>query len=412
MNRRTFLLSAPLLTRTSAAATSGPRITRVILAPVQGRFHKFVAMNSHDVRPKGHTYENTLVRVQTTAGVEGVGVMEYEALDDAFMKALEQLIGSDPFALYETQDRRIVARSREFAALLTRYRHLDGPLFDLIGKLTDRPCWRLIGSSARDRVEVYDGTLYFSDLWFRDRGVQAVVEEAIEAAHSGYLGMKFKVGRGWKWMGKDEGLARDIEVLRSVREAVGTGPKILADANNGYADDFERAWELLRQTRETNLYWMEEIFPDNRGDYQRLRERMLDAGIKTLIAEGESIHYAAEFRPLLEPEPVVDVTQMDIRRGGFLENLAAARVAEAAGARAIPHNWGSQVGLFMALHLAKAVKSISAAEDDRSTCDAIVAKGYEFREGFYSISSEPGLGIEVNDDVYAQKYKKDEVVVR
>jgi D-galactarolactone cycloisomerase len=411
MNRRTFLVSVPLLTRAVAAA-SNARITRVTLAPIQGRFHKFVAMNAYDVRPKGHTYENTLVRVQTTAGVEGVGVMEYEALDDAFAKAVQQLIGADPLALYETQDGRIVARSREFAALLTRYRHLDGPLFDLIGKLTGRPCWRLIGDSARDRIEVYDGTLYFSDVWFRDRGVQAVVEEAVEATRSGYLGIKLKAGRGGKWMEKDAGLSRDIEVLRAVREAVGPGPKVLADANNGYAGDFERAWELLRQTSGTNLYWMEEIFPDNRGDYERLRQRMADAGINALIAEGESIHYAKDFRPLLEPEPFVDVTQMDIRRGGFIENLAVARMAEAAGARAIPHNWGSQVGLFMSLHLAKAVESVNAAEDDRSTCDAIVAKGYEFREGFYSVSSEPGLGIAVNDEVYAEKYKKDEVVVR
>jgi L-alanine-DL-glutamate epimerase-like enolase superfamily enzyme len=412
MNRRTFLLSVPLLARTSAAAISGARITQVTLTPIQGRFHKFVTMNSYDVRPKGHTYENTLVRVQTTAGVEGVGVMEYEALDDAFLQAAKQLIGADPLALYETENGRITARSGEFAALLTRYRHLDGPLFDLIGKLTDRPCWRLIGDAVRDRIEVYDGTLYFSDVWFRDRGVQAVVEEAVEATRSGYLGIKLKVGRGGKWMEKDAGLKRDVEILQAVRQAVGPGPKVLADANNGYAGDFQRAWELLRQTADTNLYWMEEIFPEDRGDYQRLRQRMSGAGIKGLIAEGESVHYAKDFRPLLEPEPFIDVTQMDIRRGGFLENLAAARLAEAAGVQAVPHNWGSQVGLFMGLHLAKAVSIVSAAEDDRSTCDAIVANGYEFREGFYSVSSEPGLGIEVNEEVYAQKYVKDEIIVR
>jgi len=410
MNRRVFLIGAPLAAR-AFAAPQLPRIARITLTPVQGRFHKFVAMNSYDVRPKGHTYENTLVRVQTTAGVEGVGVMDYSTPDDALIKALTQLIGANPLSLYEMRDGQIIGRSQEFSGLLERYRHLDGPFYDLIGKLTERPCWRLIGEAARDRIEVYDGTLYFSDVWFRDRGVNAVVEEAVEAARSGYAGMKFKVGRGWKWMEKDEGLARDIDVLNSVRQALGPGSKVLADANNGYRDDFERAWALMRQTQEANLYWMEEIFPDDRGDYLRLRARMSEAGIKTLIAEGESARDPAELRPLLEPEPVIDVTQMDIRRGGFLDNLASARLAEAAGVRAVPHNWGSQIGLFMGLHLAKAVKSVSAAEDDRSTCDAVLAKGYEFRDGLYTVSSEPGLGLEVNADVYKQKYQQAEIVV-
>jgi len=411
MNRRTFFIGAPLLGPASLSAAPSSRITRIILSPIQGRFHKFVAMNSYDVRPKGHTYENTLVRVQTSAGVEGVGVMDFALPGKVFVTAQQQLVGADPMSLYEMRDGRIVGRSSKFKTLLSRYQHLDGPLYDLVGKLTGRPCWQLIGDSVRDRVEVYDGTLYFSDLWFRDRGAKAVVEEAVEAVRSGYLGMKFKVGRGSKWMEKEAGLRRDIEVLTAVRAAVGAGPKVLADANNGYSDNFEGAWALLRETKSANLHWMEEIFPENRDDYKRLRKLMSDAGMKTLIAEGESIRQTADLRPLLEPDPVVDVTQIDIRRGGFLDNTASARLAEASGVQTVPHNWGSQVGLFMGLRLAKAVKSVVAAEDDRSTCDAITAKGYEFRDGHYSVSSAPGLGIELNEEIYAEKHKAGETVI-
>ena len=408
MNRRTFLLGAPTL---AAAAAGGVRITRVTLTPIQGRFHKFVCMNSYDTRPKGHTYENTLVRIETSSGAEGVGVMGYPEPDAAFTKALRQLIGADPLKLYQMRDGRIVGRSSEFKSLLTSFSHLDGPLFDLIGKLVGKPCWQLIGEAAREQVEVYDGTLYFSDLWFKDRGARAVVEEAVEATRSGYLGMKFKVGRGSKWMETGAGLERDIEILQSVREAVGEKPKILADANNGYIGNFSGAWELLRQTKGVKLHWMEEIFPENVADYKRLRKQMSAEGIETLIAEGESMRKVDDIKPFLEPERVVDVTQMDIRRGGFLSNVASARLAEKVGARTVPHNWGSQVGLFMGLHLAKAIKSVIAAEDDRSTCDSIVAKGYEFSKGHYSVSSEPGLGIRVNRDIYSQKYEKDQIII-
>lgn len=395
--------------RRSRAA--GDKIARIVLAPVQGRFHKFVAMNSYDERPKGHTYRNTLVRVQTAAGVEGVGVLDYSEPDAPFLEGLRGLLGADPLALYEMRDGRVVGRSAPYTDFLRRYKHLDGPLFDLVGKLTKRPCWRLIGDAVRDRVEVYDGTLYFSDIWFRDRGVPAVVEEAVEAKRSGYLGMKFKVGRGWKWMALDAGLERDVRVLEAARDALGPDVKILADANNGYRDDFERAWELLRRTRDARLYWMEEIFPDDREDYLRLRRRMAAEGVETLLAEGENAREADQLRPLLEPDPVVEVTQMDIRRGGFLDNLASARMAARAGVNAVPHNWGSQVGLFMGLHLAKAVENVIAAEDDRSTCDALVAAGYEFREGRYRVSDAPGLGLRVDADVYRDKYQRDEIVV-
>ena len=261
----------------------------------------------------------------------------------------------------------------------------------------------------RDRVEVYDGTLYFSDVWFRDRGARAVVEEAEEAVKTGYLGMKFKLGRGWKWMEKDAGLKRDIEVLKAVRQAVGSGVKILADANNGYKDDFERAWRLMAETQEVNLYWMEEIFPEDVAMYTRWRERLDKAGIKTLIADGENIGDPKAFLPYLKPKRLMDALQMDIRRGGFLGNLEMARYGEEAGAISVPHNWGSQVGLYMGLHLAKAARSVTAAEDDRSTCDAIQAEGYAFHKGFYTVSDAPGLGIRVDETVYQQKYQAKEI---
>ncbi|MCP5111246.1 MAG: hypothetical protein GY953_10460 [bacterium] len=382
------------------------------LAPLQGRFHKFVTMNSYDKAPKGHTYAGTLIRVRTSTGVEGVGTMGYARPDAEYLSSVRKLVGADPLGLYEWRDGRITGRASQYAEVLRRYRHLDGPLFDLIGKLTSKPCWQLLGEAVRDRVEVYDGTLYFSDVWFRDRGVRAVVEEAEEAVRSGYLGLKFKVGRGSKWMEKEPGLLRDIEVLRAVRDAVGPGTKILADANNGYRDDHARAWRLLEETREANLFWMEELVPEDPAIYTKLRRGMKGAGIETLIADGESVRDLEEFRPYLKPTRLVDVLQMDIRRGGLLDCRKMGEMAAAAGGSAVPHNWGSQIGLLMGLHLAKSAKGVIAAEDDRSTCDVIDLDGYSFQNGFYTVSDSPGLGITVNEAVYAQKCRPRETVLK
>ena len=88
-----------------------------------------------------------------------------------------------------------------------------------------------------------------------------------------------------------------------------------------------------------------------------------------------------------------------------------ARIGRPAGALCVPHNWGSQIGLFMGLHIAKAVDTVIAAEDDRSTCGAIIAEGYSFSGGHYVVSGAPGLGIRVDEDVYRKKYQVKEAVV-
>lgn len=412
MNRRMFLVSVATSAATLRATPSEPaRITRITLAPIQGRFHKFVTMNAYDTVPKGHTYGNMLIRMATDQGVEGVGVMSYSAPDDAYLKAVRTLLGVNPHDLYSMKAGRIVERAPAFRTVLDQYEHLDGPLFDLIGKLKGKPCWQLLGASVRDRVEVYDGTLYFSDLWFRDRGVRAVVEEAEEAVKRGYRGLKLKLGRGSKWMERQAGLRRDIEVVKAVRQALGSGTKILIDANDGYRDDREGAWKLLNETQSDKLYWAEELFPEDVAHYQELKERMQKAGIQTLIADGENMLHASEFAPYLKPQRLIDVLQIDIRRAGFLGNLEMARLGELAGAVSVPHNWGSQVGLLMGLHLAKAVPSVTAAEDDRSTCDVLITEGYEFKQGFYIVSNAPGLGIRVDEKVYSEKCRARETVI-
>jgi len=394
-----------------AARGAGTRIERITLAPIEGRFHKFVAMNSYDEAPKGHTYTNTLVRVATNQGVEGIGVMSYAAPDAAYVAALRMLVGANPADLYEMRDGRAAAPTSRHSKVLGKYPHLDGPLFDLIGKLTDRPVWKLLGDPVKRRVDAYDGTLYFSDLWFQDRGVRAVAEEAEEACRKGYRGVKLKAGRGRKWMDKAAGLRRDIAVIRAVREAVGPEVRIMVDPNNGYRDDFEGAWRLLEQTAEENLHFIEEPFPEDAAQYTELRKRMRRAGMKTMIADGENLTRAVEFEPFLKPNRLVDVMQLDIRTSGLLGNLEAARLGRPAGAACIPHNWGSQVGLFMALHLAKAVENVPMVEDDRSTHDVIRGAGYEFRDGMYTVPDSPGLSLKVDEDVYERKCKPRETVV-
>lgn len=410
--RRTFLTTVAAAASAPRARSAPAKITEISLATIQGNFHKFVAMNSQDDEPKRTSYTNTLIRIATDAGIEGVGVMSYATPDAAYVSDIRALVGADPEAVYEFRDGRIAGRSPDFAELLFKYKHLDGPLCDLIGKLRGVPCWKLLGESVRDRIEVYDGTLYFSDLWYRSRGVQAVVDEALEAIRSGYRGIKLKIGRGSKWMSRDDGRNRDIEVIRAVRSAIGMERKLLVDANNGYLNDLDGAFQFLEATKEQRVDWLEEVFPEDKDLYRQLRSKMQQAGIRTPIADGENMRSAEDFRPWVEPERLFDYMQLDIRTGGILECREMSVIGEPHGAKAVPHNWGSQVGLLMSLHLAKTQENIVAAEDDRSTCPALIVKGYEFKDGYYTVSNEPGLGVEADPDYYAAPDFPERTVIR
>src|SRR5205809_7063601 len=100
MNRRYFFLSAAAMSAARALRASGARITRIRVATLQGRFHKFVTMDAYARGPNGDTYERPLTRIETDQGVEGVGPAAYAALDKACFDDVRALIGADPLEIY------------------------------------------------------------------------------------------------------------------------------------------------------------------------------------------------------------------------------------------------------------------------------------------------------------------------
>jgi L-alanine-DL-glutamate epimerase-like enolase superfamily enzyme len=412
MDRRRFLTGFAAIGSTLRGATQPrARITRIRLSTLTGRFHKVVAMNAYDKEAKGNTYTHPLLRIETDQGVEGIGAGTYRVNLDDYIPELQPLIGKNPLELYEISDAKVVRPSSWFAAMHARAQYLDGPLLDLIGKLTNKPVWTLLGDSVRDSVECYDGTLYFADVLRPERGIAAVVDEAEEADRAGYKAMKLKLGRGSKWMERAAGDARDISVVHAVRKAVGPNVAVMGDANNGYQGQFEGLWRLLTETRSDNLHWIEEPFPETIEGYGRLKDKIAEAKMNTLIADGENLRHANDFDPYLRPRRLMDVLQLDIRTGGLLANREVARMGEAVGAVTIPHNWASQIGHLMALHLAKATKAVPWAEDDRSTCDVIVPTGYSLGTGMQKPSNDPGLGIRIDERAYQTQCKPGERLV-
>jgi L-alanine-DL-glutamate epimerase-like enolase superfamily enzyme len=136
-------------------------------------------------------------------------------------------------------------------------------------------------------LPIYSGAIYFDDLdpENKPRGIAGVLTSCQQDYEAGYRAFKLKIGRGFKWMPKEEGIKRDIEVTRAVLEKF-PNCLILVDANDGYTcEDMIR---YLSAVADCDLFWIEEPFPENKDDLMRLKEHMAKVGCKALIADGET----------------------------------------------------------------------------------------------------------------------------
>lgn len=369
-------------------------------------------MNAYDDAPKGQAGTIRLVRLTLSDGTTGLGVEGYARIDGETVAGIEErMIGVNPLQVYRWEGGRIRRLHPEYQSFLwdPKYAWFEAPLLDVIGKLRGTPVHALFGPSVRDQVDAYDGTLYFKDVEL-ERDASAIGELAARIKADGYKALKMKVGRPFKWMEGEAGLARDVETVAAAREAVGRNFNIMADANNGYQDHFDWALRFLEATAPHELYWMEEIFPEEEARYRRLLDDLQQRNVSVPIAEGESVREVAEFGSYLE-QGLFDVIQPDMRTVGFSNVLRGADLAAQYGKMLVPHNWQSEVGKLMSIHAAKVKENIRFVEDDRWSNHALNASEYVFREGAWSAPQTPGWGISLNEHYDRFAEASDTVVI-
>jgi D-galactarolactone cycloisomerase len=224
----------------------------------------------------------------------------------------------------------------------------DHALYDLVGKALAEPSWKILGGMGPERVPVYDGSVYFNDLLPESggrSGVNRLLHEVEQSLESGHRAFKIKVGRGFKWMTRAAGLARDAEVVHAVRRLVGPNVNLMVDANNAF--DLEGAERWLDLVGGANLLFVEEMFPEQPEHDLALKAYLREKGYATLVADGESARDLDDFDALVKRE-ALDVFQPDIRAFGLTRQAALARKLSVKPAlKLAPHNWGSFLGLYM-----------------------------------------------------------------
>jgi L-alanine-DL-glutamate epimerase-like enolase superfamily enzyme len=289
-------------------------------------------------------------------------------------------------------------------AVRERFRALEYPILDLVGKLARQPVYVLLGGQPDAdgvyRTPCYDTSLYMDDLHLRDddAGAALIASEAMEGYERGHRAFKIKVGRGAMHMPLQAGTRRDIAVIRAVREAVGPGSRIMIDANNGYNVNLAK-W-VLGETADAGVYWLEEAFHEDARLYQHLREWLDREGLETLIADGEGS--ASPHLLAWAARGLVDVVQYDVRRPGFSRWVELGPQLDAAGVRSAPHHYGEPYGNYAACHLAAVIRRFEAVEWDEATVPGLDASAYAIHEGMVSVPDLPGFGLDLDEDVFGR----------
>ena len=390
MRRREFLkaaVSTTLLPLWSWAKEipSDLKITRIVGFDLVSERSKLVGKNSR-LGVHGRKANDRMVRLFTNMGLEGIGNCR------AGKKELAQLLGKNPFEFYTSANRRITGP----IGIGTM------PLWDLIGKVLKKPVYELLGGAGPKRVPVYDGSIYFSDLLpeYKRKPLDRFKEEIDMGMAIGHRAFKVKIGRGAKWMQPKEGYARDVEVLKTIRQHA--GPKVLigVDANNGY--DLAKTKRLMEELPDYNFAFLEEMFPEHIETYLELKRFIRRHNWKTLIADGETQGKLEAYKPFIEAR-AIDIFQGDMNRFGFEGILTEADWCKPQGLQVAPHNWGSLVGYYMQLHVGRAITNFYRAEHDPLSNEVLIAEGYKIQNGLASVPEAPGFGLKIDEDKFSKK---------
>ena len=367
--------------------TPSPRIVKIESARLEGVRPRKAGCNAR-LGEHGSAVRPPVVRITTDDGATGFGVSR------ATREAAVALLGA-PLDVAFSAAAGSAGASGDWVGL-------EYPLWDLAAKRAGKPVFRyvagLVGRQLPDgpfRVPCYDTSLYIDDLHLTsdDEAAALIASEAREGYERGHRNFKIKVGRGARHMPMEQGTARDVRVIRAVRDAAGPQAQVMIDANNGYTLNLTK--RVLDETADCRLYWIEEAFHEDAVLYQDLKHWMAARGITTLIADGEGAAHPA----LMEwaRDHVVDVIQYDYAGTGFTRWLSIGRQLDEWGAQAAPHHYGGLYGNFASGHLAGAIGKFTFVEWDEASAPGLDGSAYRVRDGYVTLPETPGFGLSLDE---------------
>jgi L-alanine-DL-glutamate epimerase-like enolase superfamily enzyme len=215
----------------------------------------------------------------------------------------------------------------------------------------------------------------------------------------GFEVLYVKVGRGTE---------RDRACVAAIREAAGPGARLRVDANQAWTPG--EAVQRLTELAEFDIDFAEQ--PVHWSDLEGLAR--VRAAVPMPVAADQGVFTAAEVLEVIRKQ-AADVIVMGLHEAGGILNLKkAAAVAAAGGLPICRHGVMGETGV-ATLASCQAIAAIPNAIDGHQVMhqlntEEIVANMPDFEAGHLPVSTEPGIGVELDEDavaVAAERYDRD-----
>ncbi len=364
-------------------------------------------------------YDYPIIRVDTNQGVYGIGEVRDAGHRENVLQFKSMLLGQNPCnvdMIFRTI-KRYGGSGREGGGVCA----IELALWDLVGKVYGVPCCQFLGGKYRDRVRIYADTpqpseptpeKYVERVLCRkalgltyvkfDVGMHVLegqVEGGVVGRPSPY---EYDMGRRWTARGTylgtqltDKGIARFVEIVAAVREAVGWETALAVD-HFGLLT-VKDGIRLGRALEPFGLGWMEDILPW--WDVEGNREVTRAINVPTL--NGEDIYLLEGWKQMIERR-AIDIIQPDLlTAGGMLETKKIADYADSFGLPTVLHFAGSPIALMANVHAAAAMPSFIALEhhgmDMPFWTDLVTGLPDPLmQDGYVAVPEKPGLGVDLN----------------
>lgn len=370
------------------------------------------------------------VEIETDNGIVGLGESGAWGFLDASREAVETfktyLLGQDPLRIEHHWQYMYRCFHFRGAAIMGALSAIDIALWDIAGKHFGVPVYQLLGGKTRDKARVYyhvgGGSTdeIISNLKMAKKlGFTAVghltpfVDEPREKPY--YETHAQKIGNA-------------IDRVRMYREAVGDEVDLCIEIHRQLKP--AEAIALARGIEKYHPFFIEDpTTPDNFSSMELIANH-----IDIPIATGERFHTPQEFAQLLQKNAVHYVRPDVCMCGGITGAKKIAALAEAFDAMVVPHNPLSPVSTAACIQIAACIPNFALQEypgDDRASATEryiggktddkdksfaqrdIVNRTLECIDGFITIPTDPGIGVELVENASVKyPYERRKIVTR
>ena len=299
---------------------------------------------------------------------------------------------------------------------MTAIAAVDTALWDIKGKAAGMPVYQLLGGRSREGVTVYghanaehtEGVLAevarYVDLGYRAVRVQAGVPGL--ATTYGVSGDKMfyepadaAIPSEAVWS-TERYLTHTPSVFARVRDEFGPQLRLLHDVHHRLTPI--EAGRLGKSLEPYALTWMEDPTPAELQESLRL----IRQHTTTPIAIGEVFSSIWDCQQLIAEQLIDYIRATVVHAGGITHLRRIFDLAALHQVRSGSHGATdlSPVCMSAALHLDISIPNFGLQEYMRHTAetDAVFPHGYHFADGYLHPSEEPGLGVDIDEELAAQ----------